>query len=107
MINIFFYVFLTTIIVLEFIAQYFLSKSIIDSNNIYLLIGMFSYMLIAYLYYLLLLKLNKIGIANALWNVFSNIGIALIGYLFLSEKFTIKEVIGFIIIFIGSILLIP
>ena len=107
MFNTYFYILLTIIIVLEFIAQYLLSKSIIDSNNIYLFIGMFSYMLIAYLYYLLLLKSNKISTANALWNIFSTIGIALVGYLFLSEKFTLKELIAFIIIFIGSILLIP
>ena len=107
MLNTYFYVLLTIIIVLEFIAQYLLSKSIIDSSNIYLFIGMFSYMLIAYLYYLLLLKSNKISTANALWNIFSTIGIALVGYLFLSEKFTLKELIAFIIIFIGSILLIP
>lgn len=107
MFNVIFYGLLILIIFLEFIAQYFLSKSIIDSSNIFLIIGLFSYMLIAYLYYLLLQKSNRISTANALWNIFSTVGIALVGYLFLSEKFTTKEVIGFIVIFIGSILIIP
>lgn len=103
-----FIIFLVIVILLEFLAQYFISKSISNSNISFIVISILLYGLIALFYTLSLKNYNNVGIANGIWNVISTLGVSLIiGYFFLNEKFTILQIIGFILIAIGGILIIP
>lgn len=100
--------FLTIVILLESLAQYFISKSISNYNISFIIISIFLYGLIALFYTLSLKNYNNIGIANGIWNITSTLVISLVvGYFFLNEKFTILQIIGFIVITIGGILIIP
>ncbi len=103
-----FVVFLTIVILLEWLAQYFISKSITNSKISLVIISIILYGLIALFYTLSLKFYNNVGIANAIWNLMSTLGISLIvGYFFLNEKFTILQIIGFIVMAIGGILIVP
>lgn len=100
--------FLTIVILLELLAQYFMSKSISNSNIGLVIISILLYGLIALFYTFSLKCYNNIGVANGIWNVMSTLAISLVvGYFFLNEKFTILQIIGFIVITIGGILIIP
>lgn len=103
-----FIIFLTIVILLEWFAQYFISKSITNSKISLLILSIILYGLIALFYTFSLKFYNNIAIANGIWNVMSTLGISLIvGYFFLNEKFTILQIIGFILMTISGILIIP
>jgi len=101
-------VFLLILIILsEASAQFFLQKHANSPTHIQnLLFGMTLYTLIGYLYFKLL-RLGKQGLtlANTLWNIGSTILISVVGYFFFKQVLNKTQVLGIILILIGTFLL--
>ena len=91
---------LAVIIAVEAIAQLLLDKATYTKNHLYLIAGIIGYNVVAYIYYLLLLKGN-LGIANAVWNAVSTLVVALLGFLLFTEKMSKMAIFGMIITIIG------
>tara|TARA_B100001093_G_C26810807_1_gene1007496 strand:- start:1002 stop:1355 length:354 start_codon:yes stop_codon:yes gene_type:complete len=103
-----FVIFLIIVILLEWLAQYCLNKSVNNFKWNLFILSIILYGLVAIFYYFCLKNYNNIGVANGIWNVASTLGISfIVGYFLLNEKFTLLQIIGFIVMTIGGILIIP
>jgi len=103
-----FIIFLTLTILLEWVAQYLISKTVKDLNYFFLFSSIILYGLIGLCYYYCLKNYNNVGVVNGIWNVVSTLGVSfIVGYLILKDTFTTLQIIGFIVMAIGGILLIP
>ena len=92
----------------ESFAQLFLEKAALKSNkNYYLIFGIILYVLVSYLYYIALTSKVPLAIVNIIWQTATVIIITLISIFYLKQKITKKEIIGIIILLIGSLFFIP
>ena len=101
-------IFLLLLIILsEASAQYFLQKhatSPTQTQN--LALGMTLYARIGYLYFKLLRSgKQSLTLANTLWNIGSTILIALVGYFFFQQILNKTQLLGIILVLVGTILL--
>lgn len=80
------------IAVLETIAMGIIEDSA-NKNNMYYLLGIVIYTLVAYTLYHIL-KNGNVAITNALWNATTVILVSLMGVFYFEEKFTIYQYIG-------------
>jgi len=88
-------------------AQFFLEKSAQNKaqRNIFLALGIASYMAVGYVYYLILNHGSKLAIANSLWNAGTAITVSITGYLFFKEKLTMIQVLGLSLVVLGVYLM--
>lgn len=77
-------------------AQFFLEKSTQNKTqrNIFLALGLASYMAVGYVYYLILNHGSKLAIANSLWNAGTAVTVSIIGYLFFKQGLNMKQALG-------------
>ena len=52
--------------------------------------GLALYIIVGYMYYLILTNGSKLAIENALWNAGSSVLIAIVGYVFFSQKLSMR-----------------
>ena len=92
----------------ESFAQLFLEKATLKSKkNYYLIFGILLYVLVGYLYYIALTSKVPLAIVNIIWQTATIIIITLISIFYFEQKITKKEIIGIIILLIGSLFFIP
>ena len=80
------------IAILETIAMGVIEDSA-NKRNKYFIIGIFIYIIVAYILYEIL-KDGNIAVTNALWNATTVILVSLMGIFYFDEKFTIYQYIG-------------
>ena len=80
------------IAVLETIAMGIIEDSA-NKNNMYYLLGILIYTLVAYTLYQIL-KSGNVAVTNALWNATTVILVSLMGIFYFEEKFTFYQYIG-------------
>ena len=102
-----FIILLLLIILSEVSAQYFLQKhatSPTQSHN--LVLGITLYALIGFLYFKLLRTGNQsLTLTNTLWNLGSTILLAFVGYFFFQQFLNKTQLVGIILVLIGTFLL--
>ena len=100
---------LLIIISFETLAQYFLQEGVNSDTNkntkINVCIGVIFYALVGITYYFILLQHKKIAIANSLWNAGTGISITVLGLLVFKQRASIQQLMGIVIIIIGTTLL--
>ena len=94
------------IIVVEGFAQYFLQKHIDLEEFHYLIVVLLLYSVVAYVYYHILRRGQKLVVATTLWAVGSIIVGAFTGWFIFNQKITPRMLLGLIFVFIGSYLMI-
>jgi len=101
----FFIFLLVLIITLEALAQYYLQKHVYLSKYRHLIFGTLLYGAIAYTYYHILKTGQNIIVVTTLWSMGSIIIGALVGFFLFNQKITQKMLLGIILAFIGSYLI--
>jgi drug/metabolite transporter (DMT)-like permease len=92
----------------ESFAQLFLEKATLKSKkNYYLIYGILLYILVGYLYYIALTSKVSLAITNIIWQTATIIIITLISIFYFKQKLTKREIIGIVILLIGSLFFIP
>jgi len=96
----------------ESFAQLFLEKaSLIEyikyKKSLYLILGIILYSIVGFVYYLALNTDMPLAIVNVIWQASTIIIITLISMFYFKQKISIKQIIGIIIVAIGSIFFIP
>ena len=94
-------VILTVLITVETLAQWCFQKTLTQTHNYYLLVGVVLYGVVGIAYYYMLKHGKKLAIANALWNSGSEISVAILGYLFFKQKLTATQLIAIMVITIA------
>ena len=84
--------FILLIAILETIAMGVIEDSA-NKRNKYFIIGIFIYVIVAYILYEIL-KDGNVAVTNALWNATTVILVSLMGIFYFDEKFTIYQYIG-------------
>lgn len=92
---------LLLVIAAETAAQYFLEKTADNKRKFFLMIGLALYIVVGYVYYLMLIRGEKLAIANALWNAGTSIAVAVIGYVFFAQKLSKEQMLGLGLIIAG------
>lgn len=95
---------LLLLVLVELIGEYFLYNSSKTKNMNYLYLGIASYIMVAYIFYMVLKNRNSLVISNILWQGLNIIMVSLFSYLILKEKLLTRQIIGIILIFIGLLL---
>jgi drug/metabolite transporter (DMT)-like permease len=92
----------------ESFAQLFLETATLKSKkDINLVLGIILYLIVGYLYYIALTSNVPLAIVNIIWQTATIIIITLISIFYFKQKITKKEIIGIIILLIGSLFFIP
>lgn len=93
----------------ESFAQLFLEKATLGKKNKngLLILGIVLYVLVGYLYYIALTSKVPLAIVNIIWQTATIIIITLISIFYFKQKITKKEIIGIVILLIGSLFFIP
>ena len=92
--NLLFYVFVLLSIISEVLAQYLFKISHKTKLvNSYLMIGIVLYAFTGFFVFNLL-KYAHLGVANVIWHLFHFLLLFLVGYFFLGEKLTKKQIIA-------------
>ena len=99
-------IFIIILVLLECFAQYCLQKNVEYKTDftIFLVLGIISYSVIAYIYYKILSSGEKLANANIYWNVSSIAIITLMGVFLFRQKITVKEIIGILVAIIGVVI---
>jgi uncharacterized membrane protein len=103
--NILSIIIILSLIATETAALYFIQGAADNGLQSYLVLGVFIYVFIPILYFLLLKKGDEVGIANIAFNAGTNISVLFMGYLFYNQKLTKKQLLGVLAIIIGTLLL--
>tara|TARA_Y100000389_G_scaffold13632_1_gene12149 strand:+ start:3772 stop:4095 length:324 start_codon:yes stop_codon:yes gene_type:complete len=93
------------LIISESFSQFALEKMVKTKNYLYLGLGIFGYMLVSILYFLVLRSGQKLAIANVIWNIGTTICVFLIGTFYFKEKLTHKQLLGVILAVLSGFLL--
>ena len=96
------YAFIGTCI--EILADTALKQYVHTNNEIYYFIGLIVQLLIGHFFYLLL-KTKNLGTANIIWHVFHFSMLFLIGIFVYEEKYTYKQILGFLFAIVALVLL--
>ena len=92
----------------ESFAQLFLETATLKSKkDINLVLGIILYLIVGYLYYIALTSNVPLAIVNIIWQTATIIIITLISIFYFKQKISKKEIIGIIILLIGSLFFIP
>tara|TARA_B100000482_G_C12521093_1_gene264501 strand:+ start:309 stop:638 length:330 start_codon:yes stop_codon:yes gene_type:complete len=91
--NLLFYIFVLLSIISEVSAQYLFKISHNKSNNYYILIGIILYAFTG-IFVFNLLKYHNLGVANVIWHLFHFLLLFFVGFYFLGEKLTNKQIIA-------------
>ena len=95
-------VLLITTILAETAAQACLEKGTKGNNKyMFIITGLFLYVVVGTVYYFILKDGSKMAIANALWNAGTSILVAIVGYLLFNQSLNTKEIIGLVLLIIG------
>ena len=78
-----------------------------NNKHLFLIIGMLFYALVGYIYYIALSSHLSLAIVNIIWQTATIIVITLISIFYFNQKLSIKEIIGIIILIIGSLFFVP
>jgi len=103
--NLYFFFIIGLLAGTETFAQYLIEKYTKNNNTYLLIIGIVAYGIVGYIFYKLLLTGEKLAIANILWNAITTVTVYIIGLIFFNEVLTIKQIIGCLLVFFGSILI--
>lgn len=107
--NLIIFISIIFIIGAETVAQYLLNHSAKKKKNepfiIPLIFGMFMYSIVGLIYFFILRHIERISLANAVWNAGTAITITILGIIIFKEKLGIKEIGGILLITLGSMLL--
>tara|TARA_B100000900_G_C20314980_1_gene607766 strand:+ start:381 stop:716 length:336 start_codon:yes stop_codon:yes gene_type:complete len=92
-----FYIFILLSILSEVSAQYLFKISYKSKfKNNYLVVGIILYAFTGFFVFNLL-KYSQLGVSNVIWHLFHFILLFLVGYFFLGEKLTKKQILASII----------
>jgi|TARA_B110000977_G_scaffold197019_2_gene278592 multidrug transporter EmrE-like cation transporter len=91
--NLLFYIFIFFSTISEVFAQYLFKISHKNTNHYYLIVGIILYAFTGFFAFNLL-KYTSMGIANIIWHLFHFILLFLVGYFFLDERLTKKQILA-------------
>ena len=95
---------LLLLVLVELMGEYLLYTSSKMNNNNYLYLGMVTYIIVAYIFYMILKRRKTLVISNILWQGSNIIIMGLFSYLILKEKLLTRQIIGIVVTFIGLLL---
>lgn len=95
-------IFIITII--EMLGLWNLKKYSLTDNIIFYLFAIITFSVFAYMLSKLM-KIERIGIINHVWNIMSSIMAFLIGYVFYKEKLNYYEFLGVVLSLFGMLLI--
>lgn len=102
------YVLILILILLEAVAESFLTKGSKEINNkkilIWVFLGSFLYILVAILFYVALRIQGDLTVLNTVWQGANIIIISIFGYFFFKEKLSKLQMFGIILTIIGIVL---
>lgn len=93
------------IIFIEGAAQYFLQRHVDMKEIHYLVVGLVLYGLVAYVYYHILRRGQKIAVATTLWAVGSMVVGSFTGWFLFNQPFTKRMFLGMVLVFSGGYLM--
>lgn len=96
--------FVILIVFVEGCAQYCLKNYSKTKTFYWFLLGALIYGLIAYLL-VMSFEFEKLAIVNIMWGAFSALVLTLMAYYFYDETLSWKQILGIIVILIGTVLL--
>jgi multidrug transporter EmrE-like cation transporter len=92
----------------EAVGQTLLEKaSLEDNNNLLVIGGVVLYAIVGYIYYIALSSNISLAIVNIIWQAATILIITLISVFYFKQKLTNKEIIGIVIVAIGSMFFAP
>ncbi len=96
----------TALVFVEIFAEISLTKSVkTNKPNLWFTIGIFLYILVAILFWFCLkLKNGKLSILNIIWQAANIVIVAILGFLIFKEKLNLFQILGLILVVIGSIM---
>ena len=94
------------IIIIEGVAQYFIQKHIDMKEQYFLILGLILYSVVAYVYYHILRRGQKIVVATTIWAAGSIIISSFTGWFLFNQKLTMRMAIGLMLVFVGAYLII-
>lgn len=92
------------LVIAETLAQYCIRKSREHNKGYYFIIGLLAYAIVCGLLYYSF-SYTSMSVVNALWNAISFLAIVGIGAYFYNEGILIGDVIGLLLITIGTLLM--
>jgi len=93
------------LILVEAIAEYFINLSNTSNKLYYLYIGMVTYLLVAYLFYLFLKFGTSFAVSNTIWQVSNIIILSLVSYFIFKERLTKIQWFGIFLAIISVLLI--
>lgn len=96
--------FVIAIVFVECAAQYCLKKYASSKVAYWYLLGVLIYAIIAYLI-VLSFGYEKMAIVNIMWGGLSALILSLMAYFFYNEELTMKQIVGIVIVLVGTWLL--
>ena len=87
------FILLVCLILIEVVAMSTINYSAIHKNNYYI-IGLFFYLFVGYILYVLLVRHSSLAVVNSKWNMVSILLITAISILYFKEKITSMEMMG-------------
>ena len=100
-----FMTYLSLVVIFEITAEYFLTRSAKENNNLYLFLGVLSYVAVALSFYSWMKTKDVVLVeANTIWQAANVVGIAVLGVLAFEEKITTKIFIGILFVLFGILL---
>ena len=96
----------TVLVFAEIFAEISLSKSVkTNKPKLWFTIGLFLYILVAFLFWFCLkLKNGKLSVLNTIWQAANIVIVAILGFFIFKEKLNIFQILGIILVVIGSIM---
>jgi len=94
------------IIIIEGVAQYFIQKHIDMKAQYFLILGLILYSVVAYVYYHILRRGQKIVVATTIWAAGSIIISSFTGWFLFNQKLTMRMAMGLMLVFVGAYLII-
>ena len=88
------------LIMVETFGQFFINKAyrLKQNNQTYVIIGVISYAIVGFLFYLLLMASNSMIWGNIFWNIGAFSGSTIIAVLVNKEKISIYKILSFILL---------
>tara|TARA_B100001057_G_C22805834_1_gene933403 strand:- start:660 stop:977 length:318 start_codon:yes stop_codon:yes gene_type:complete len=99
------WLFVLGLVIAESGAQYFLQRAVSRTGHPDLVMGAALYVVVAFLYYQLLVTGDPMALANSVWNAGTEVSIALVGWFFFNQKLGGRQLLGIGVTMLGIHLL--
>ena len=96
---------LISLIIIEIFGEFFIQLTINKNNYWFLFLSALCYIVVVILFYFVLKKYKNLAIINTIWQASNILIVFLIGVIYFKNNVNFKQIIGIIIIIIGTILI--